>query len=172
MAEFSRLDFAGDCGCSGEMTRLLLLLLLAFQVPGAAKPAPATDQDPFAALRDQWAKDLKGKFIDDSLAQYAPDADFISDVGRTHGMAALRQLFTTITKTLDSDMTFHSERIEISGELAYDSGTYKETLLNRATGKTQLMTGDYLTVYRRTKLANGNAIWLIVEQVWTGGEVK
>lgn len=103
--------------------RVLLMLLLAFQVPGAAKPTPATDQDPFAALRDQWAKDLKGKFVDDSLAQYAPDADFISDDGRTHGMAALRQLFTTITKTFDSDLSFRSERIEISGELAYDSGT-------------------------------------------------
>jgi hypothetical protein len=31
------------------------------------------------------------------------------------------------------------------------------------------MAGDYLTVYRRTKLANGNAVWLIVEQVWTQG---
>ena len=149
--------------------RFLLMLLLAFQVPGAAKPTPATDQDPFAALRDQWAKDLKGKFVDDSLAQYAPDADFVSDDGRTHGVAALRQLFTTVTKTFDSDLSFRSERIEISGELAYDSGTYKETLTNRATGKAQPMAGDYLTVYRRTKLGNGNAVWLIVEQVWTQG---
>jgi ketosteroid isomerase-like protein len=146
--------------------RFLLMLLLAFQVPGAAKPTPATDQDPFAALRDQWAKDLKGKFVDDSLAQYAPDADFVSDDGRTHGVAALRQLFTTVTKTFDSDLSFRSERIEISGELAYDSG---KTLTNRGTGKSQPMAGDYLTVYRRTKLANGNAVWLIVEQVWTQG---
>jgi hypothetical protein len=34
------------------------------------------------------------------------------------------------------------------------------------------MAGDYLTIYRRTKAANGNAVWLIVEQIWTGGEVK
>jgi hypothetical protein len=34
------------------------------------------------------------------------------------------------------------------------------------------MAGDYLTVYRRMKAPNGNAVWLIVEQVWTGGEVK
>jgi len=152
--------------------RFLWMLLLAFQVPGAAKPAPATAQDPFAALRDQWARDLKGKFIDDSLAQYAQDADFISDAGRTHGMPALRQLFTTMTKTFDSDLSFHSERVEISGDLAYDSGTYEETLKNRAAGTTQTMAGDYLTIYRRTKAHNGNAVWLIVEQVWTGGEPK
>jgi ketosteroid isomerase-like protein len=151
--------------------RFLLLLFLALQ---AAPPpsTPAAQPDPFAALRDQWAKDLHAKHIDDSLAQYASDADFISDTGRTHGTAAIRQLFTTITATFDSDLTFTSQRVEISSELAYDSGTYKETLLNRATGKSQNMAGDYLTIYRRTKAANGNAVWLIAEQFWTGGEVK
>jgi ketosteroid isomerase-like protein len=83
-------------------------------------------------------------------------------------MAALRQLFQTITTTMDSDLAFTSERVEISGDLAYDSGTYKETLVTRATGKVQHTSGDYLTVYRRTKAPNGNAVWLIVEQVWTG----
>ena len=148
--------------------RFALLLLFALQAPAPT----AVPNDPFAALRDQWAKDLHEKHVDDSLAQYAPDADFISDTGRTHGMAALRQLFQTITTTFDSDLTFTSQRVEISGDLAYDSGTYKETLLTRATGKTQHMAGDYLTVSRRTKAANGNAVWFIVEQIWTGSEVK
>jgi ketosteroid isomerase-like protein len=147
--------------------RILLLLVLALQAPAGS----TVPNDPFAALRDQWAKDLHAKHIDDSLAQYAPDADFISDAGRTHGMAALRQLFQTITTTFDSDLAFTSQRVEISGDLAYDSGTYRETLLNRATGKTQHMAGDYLTVYRRTRAANGNAVWFIVEQIWTGSEV-
>jgi ketosteroid isomerase-like protein len=145
-----------------------LVLLLALQAPAPQ----AASHDPFAALRDQWAQDLHSKQVEDSLAQYAPDADFISDVGRTHGMAALRQLFTTITSTMDSDLTFTSRRVEISGDLAYDSGTYTENLTTRATGKTQHMAGDYLTVYHRTKAANGNAVWLIVEQVWTGSEGK
>lgn len=168
---------------------LLIVMLLALQGPaGKATPpgssagalaagaqataAQAADHDPFAALRVQWAKDLHDKHIEDSLAQYADDADFIGDQGRTHGMPALRQLFTTITQTFDSDLTFTSQRTEVSGQLACDSGTYTETLLNRATGKTQKMAGDYLTVYRREKAANGNAVWLIVEQVWTGSEVK
>ncbi len=148
--------------------RLVLLLLLALQ---ALPPQPAA-ADPFAALRDQWTRDLHAKRIDDSLAQYAPDGDFISDAGRTHGMAALRQLFQTITTTFDSDLTFNSQRVEVSGDLACDSGTYTETIVTRATGKTQHMAGDYLTVYRRERAANGNALWLIVEQVWTGGELK
>jgi ketosteroid isomerase-like protein len=162
---------------------LLALLLMALQSPGGATIPPgsagaqttdtqAADHDPFAALRVQWAKDLHDKHVEDSLAQYADDANFISDTGRTHGMASLRQLFSTITQTFDSDLTFTSQRVEVSGQLAYDSGTYTETLLNRATGNTQKMAGDYVTVYRREKAANGNELWLIVEQVWTGGEIS
>jgi ketosteroid isomerase-like protein len=145
----------------------LLWILLAAQTP-AGPTARAPEPDPFTALRVEWAKDLHAKRVADCLAQYAPDADFISDAGRTHGTASLQQLFDTITKTMDSDLTFSSSRVEISGDLAYDSGTYTETLTTRATGKNQQMKGDYLTVYRRMKAANGNAVWLIAEQVWTG----
>jgi len=48
-----------------------------------------------------------------------------------------------------------------SGNLAYDSGTYRETLTDRATGKAQKVSGTYLTVYRRM-----GEKWLIAEQMW------
>ncbi len=151
---------------------ILVFLILALQSSGSASAATAT-ADPFVGLRTQWASDLHAKKIDDSLAQYADDADFMSDAGRTHGMAALRDLFRTVTATYDSDLTFTSDRVEISGDLAYDSGTYAETLVTRTTGKSQRMAGNYLTIYRRTTVgANGNAVWLIKEQMWTGGEAK
>ncbi len=138
---------------------LILLLLFALQ---------STPHDPFAALRQEWARDLHDKKIDASVALYASDADFISDAGRTHGTTAIRQLYTAITSTFDSDLTFQSQRVEVSGDLAFDSGTYTETLVTRATGQSKHMAGDYLTVYRR----GHNGRWRIVELVWTGGEVK
>jgi ketosteroid isomerase-like protein len=148
---------------------ILLLIVLALQSAG---PAPSNN-DPFVGLRNQWASDLHAKHIEDSLAQYAADADFVSDAGRAHGTDALRSLFQNVTATLDSDLTFTSERVEVSGDLAYDSGTYTETLVTRATGTVQHLAGSYLTVYRRTNVGgSGNAMWLIVEQVWTGGEVR
>ena len=120
--------------------------------------------DIFAPLRDKWAHDLQAKRIDASLAGYAQDADFLDPSGnRIHGTAALRQLFETVTKTYDSDLTFTSHRVEISGELGYDSGTYAERLIVRTSGKTQNASGSYLTIYRRGK----DGIWLIVEQMWT-----
>ena len=62
------------------------------------------------------------------------------------------------------DLAFDSKRVEICGNLAYDSGAYRETLALRASGKQQHSTGSYLTVYRRSK----TGAWLIVEQSWTG----
>jgi peptidoglycan-N-acetylglucosamine deacetylase len=130
--------------------------------PDDAKAKPA---DVFAPLREQWARNLKDKQIDASLAQYAPDAEFIGpDSSRVSGADALRHFFQYITATYDSDLHFSSLRVELSGDLAYDSGTYQESLLLRASAKPQHSSGSYLTIYRRVK----NASWQIVQQVWTG----
>jgi peptidoglycan/xylan/chitin deacetylase (PgdA/CDA1 family) len=127
--------------------------------------ARAKPGDAFAMLREQWARNLHDKKIDASVAEYAPDADFIDPSGgRTSGTDALHHLFQLVTTTYDSDLHFDSQRVEVSGDLAYDSGTYTESLLLRASGKLQHSSGSYLTLYRRGK----DATWLIAEQVWTG----
>ena len=138
----------------------ILVLVLAMQ--------SAATLDAFAGLRAEWVRDLHAKNVEASVALYEPDADFISDAGRTHGTAAIRELYRNITATLDSDLTFTSKHVEVSGSLAVDSGSYTETLVTRATGATQHMAGDYVTVYRRD--ADGR--WRILEQMWTGGQVK
>jgi len=131
----------------------------------AATPAiQSATPDPFATLREEWARNLHNKRIDASVAEYAEDADFLDPgANNTHGTAAIRKLFETVTATFDSDLTFHSSRVENSGDLAYDSGSYHVTLTVRATGKQQKISGNYLTIYRRSK----NGAWLIVEQMWT-----
>jgi ketosteroid isomerase-like protein len=99
------------------------------------------------------------------LQLYAPDAAFIQpDGARVKGSAAIRRLYEKVTSTFDSNLNFLSERVEISGDLAYDSGTYTETLVTRTTHKSILSKGSYLTIYRRGK--DGN--WKIVEQMWAG----
>ncbi len=125
--------------------------------------------DGFAQLRADWARNLHERRVDASVAEYAADAEFIQPDGqRVKGTAALKQLYEMITQTFDSDLTFTSVRVEVSGELAYDSGTYRETLVTRASGKRQEMSGSYLTVYRHDK---GGA-WLIVPQMWTGAPAE
>ena len=136
----------------------ILMLVLALQI--AARP------DPFVGLRAEWASDLHAKNIEESMALYEADADFISDAGRTHGTAAIRELYRKITATLDSDLTFTSKHVEVSGNLAVDSGSYTETLRTRATGATDHIAGEYVMVYRRD--ADGR--WRILEQAWMGGK--
>ena len=141
---------------------ICMALVLAFALQSSAN-------DSFAELRDQWARNLHGKLVEASVAEYAEDADFIDPVGnRIHGTAAIRRLFQTITMTFDSNLVFTSQRVETSGDLSYDSGTFRETLTTRATGKRQESTGSYLTVYRRDKEGG----WLIVEQMWAGPPIE
>lgn len=152
--------------CSVLILAIVLASLAAAQSAPAPHPAPtSTTTGSFATLRDAWARNLHDKRVDASVAEYAPDAEFIDPGGsRLVGAQALRQLFTTVTQTFDSDLKFQSQRLVTSGDFAYDSGTYRETLLTRAGGKQQLSTGSYLTIYKRTK----DGPWLIAEQVWTG----
>ena len=136
------------------MTLFMLVFALVLQ---------ASPSDPFAVLRDQWARNLHDKNVEASVAEYAEDADFIDPGGhRAHGRTEIRKLFQTVTTTFDSDLTFSSRHVETSGDLAYDSGTYRETLTTRATGKRQESSGIYLIVYRRSQRDG----WLIVQHMW------
>jgi peptidoglycan-N-acetylglucosamine deacetylase len=151
---------------------LAAFLTLGLAIPAAAQSSHDNEKTGqsaagaiIAPLRDKWARDLHDKQIDASIAAYDPDAEFIQpDGSRVRGATALHHLFETVTATLDSDIAFDPIRVETSGDLAYDSGGFRETLTTRATGKRELATGSYLTIYRRAQ----NGTWLIIEQMWTG----
>src|SRR6202000_2850699 len=126
---------------AGRIIRLAPLLVFVLQ---------ASDGNQFTPLREQWAHNLHDKRVEASIAQYAPEADFHDPTGVvTHGTAALRALFQTVTDTFDSDITFLDHRSDISGKLAYDAGIYNETMVTRATGQKHQVHGTYLTVYRK-----------------------
>ena len=138
------------------MRSLLLILIVLPQLSAA---------DPFEKLRQEWTDDLHEKRVEASTALYAADAVFIQpDGARIRGAPAIRRLYQKVTSTFDSSLNFSSEHVAISGDLAYDSGTYTETLVMRSTHKSILNKGSYLTIYRMGK--DGN--WKIVEQMWAG----
>ena len=133
--------------------------------PGAeAKPLVPSVTEDLAKLRGQWARELHDKQLDQIIAFYATDAAFLSpNGGRFTGRAEIRTLFKTIMETATSNITFHSIATESSGDLAFDSGDYSETLVPAKSGPDQHYKGDYLIVFRRQK----DGQWLIVQQVWT-----
>jgi ketosteroid isomerase-like protein len=66
--------------------------------------------------------------------------------------------------TFHSDLTLNSQNLEASGDLAYDSGDFQETLTNIATGAKIRAKGSYIIIFKRQSDRN----WQIVQHVWTG----
>jgi ketosteroid isomerase-like protein len=118
-----------------------------------------------AKIREAWVQDLRTKKLEPILKFYAPDAAFLQPTGeRITGPAALRTLFQTIMATFNSDLTLNSKSLETSGDLAYDSGDFEETLTNIASGAKISSKGSYVIIYKR----QSNGSWQIVQHVWTG----
>jgi ketosteroid isomerase-like protein len=116
-------------------------------------------------MREAWVQDLRTKQLEPILKFYAPDAAFLQPNGeRITGLAALRTLFQTIMSTFTSDLTLHSQNLETSGDLAYDSGDFQETLTIIATGAKLTSKGSYVIIFKRPP----GGSWHIVQQVWTG----
>jgi uncharacterized protein (TIGR02246 family) len=117
-----------------------------------------------AKIREDWAQDLRTKRLDEITMLYAPDAVFLAPGSeRISGRPAIRDLCKHAMETYTSDMSLHSIATETSGNLAYDSGDYRETVMTTADGVSKDLRGNYLMVFKRQ--ADGQ--WLILEQVWT-----
>jgi ketosteroid isomerase-like protein len=152
---------------SSRPTSLALLAFAIFVAPifSTAAAAQSSTLAILAKIRDSWVQDLHTKQLDPILKFYAPDAVFLQPTGdRIAGSAALRALFQNIMSTFDSDLTLHSQNLEASGDLAYDSGDFLESLTNIATGAKISSKGSYIIIFKRKPRGS----WQIIQQVFTG----
>jgi ketosteroid isomerase-like protein len=141
------------------------LALILLPISSAAAGAQSSTLVTVAKIRDAWVQDLHTKQLEPILKFYAPDAVFHQPAGeRVTGAAPLRTLFQTIFATFDSDLTLHSQNFEASGDLAYDSGDFTESLTTIATGAKINSKGSYIIVFKRQR----DGSWQIVQQVFTG----
>jgi uncharacterized protein (TIGR02246 family) len=135
-------------------------LLLAVVVCSCAH-VPATDTHEPAALRDAWLEAFNARRLDPVLALYADDAVFLPITGeRVAGREALRALYTKVFGEVTARLELQSAGLERSGDLAYDTGTYRESV--EAGGKHLQLTGSYLFTYRHTE-----AGWRVSAQGFT-----
>src|SRR5262249_49623827 len=96
-----------------------------------------------AEARDSWLAAFKSKDVGAAVSFYASDAAFLQPSGdRIGGIEAIRELYQKVVSTFDTDLVLRSSNLEVSANLAYDSGEYEETLTNRATGKKQHFRGQ------------------------------
>jgi ketosteroid isomerase-like protein len=146
------------------LTFLACAAILASTSSLTAAPKAST-LETLAEIRDAWVRDLRTKQLEPILKIYAPDAVFHQPTGeRIIGSAALRTLFQTIMSTFDSDLTLHSQKLEASGNLAYDTGDYEESLTIIVTGAKITSKGSYIIIFKRQPAGN----WQIAQQVFTG----
>ncbi len=147
---------------------ILFFVLATIIAPIFLSNAQSVPQDKtiaaLAEIRDAWVQDLHDKQLEPILKFYAPNAAFLQPSGeRITGATALRNLFQNIMTTFDSNLTLCSLRLETSGDLAYDSGEFVETLTNIATGAKISSKGSYIIIYKRE-----TGGWRIVQHAWTG----
>lgn len=116
-----------------------------------------------AGMADRWAKLWSTKQLDAILALYEPDSVFLTGTGdRITGKAALREAFKKGMDSATARLTVHSVQTESSGDLAYDSGDYRETIIFTK-ASTRENRGSYVIVFRRQT----DGKWLIAEHAWT-----
>jgi ketosteroid isomerase-like protein len=99
------------------------------------------------------------------MALYAAEPAFQPSLGeRWSGTAAIRQHFAGALAKYRGDLHLHSQRSSASGDLAFDSGTYDETVRSvSGNGKPKSLKGGYLFVLQRAPGGD----WKILEQIWT-----
>lgn len=148
--------------------RQLIVMLLACSAVLAAGPArargPATSDasKEVAGVRERLVGAVRAKRLDDIAQLFAPDGSFLSrTTGRVSGRPAIRGLFEKVLGSFTSDITMTSVRVARSGDLAYDSGDFEETVTSTSDAtKKYSVKGSYLLVLKRER-----GTWLIVEQV-------
>jgi ketosteroid isomerase-like protein len=115
----------------------------------------------------QWAGYWNAKNLSAALSLYGPEPIFCPTNGRSwRGITSIRKNFAGLLAAYDPRIVLTSLRSEAGGDLAYDSGTYEETIAPVKGGKAIHAAGTYLFVFKRDKHKH----WQIVEQTWTSFE--
>jgi len=142
----------------------LLVLIALLTVPAAAAPVHFT---PVTDISQQWAGYWNAKNVRAVMTLYAPEPVFHPTVGKTWiGAAEIRANLQALLKTYEPDIALHSVRSAKSGTLAYDSGTYEETVARVKGGEPIHASGSYLFLFEKQKRGG----WKILEQTGTERE--
>src|ERR1700722_791311 len=127
-----------------ETARVVVVLLCA-SLWTSASAQPAESFSPPESLSMEWAADWSAKNLEAVMTLYAPEPVFLPTVGpRWEGTGVMRKNFASILALYKPHIVLHSIKSEISGDLAYDSGTYKESITPIKRGKPIVMEGAYL----------------------------
>jgi len=148
------------------------LIVLAFTIACTQAPPPeppdtrAADESAIRAAVAEWAKAAEAKDAEKFLSFYAPNGSLMPPgMSTATGTTALREAVTGLMAMPGLDkLTFGTTAVEVarSGDLAYETGTYEETVTDPKTKKTTTAKGKYVCVWK--KQADGS--WKVLADIF------
>ena len=134
---------------------LLGVVAFALLATGCNKQAAAGASDPAAvqtaikADEKKWNEDFKAKNLEGLLSHYADDAYLAAGGPAANGSTDIRKQYTDALSDNYFSVEFASDKIDVSGDLAYSRGHFTEKHQDRKSGNVVTETGSYLTVYKK-----------------------
>jgi uncharacterized protein (TIGR02246 family) len=144
------------CGC-------LALLLFTAACQQAPPDTRAADESAIKDLEVQWSKAAAANNPDDMVAYYADDGSMLApNMPIATGKQAIRAVWAQLMGAPGASASWQSNKVEASGDLAYDVGTYQSTM-NDPQGKPMADHGKYIAVWK--KQADGK--WKVAEDMFS-----
>jgi ketosteroid isomerase-like protein len=148
---------------------LLGVTAIALLASGCGKQAAtgasdaAAVQNAIKADEKKWNEDFKGKNLEGLLSHYADDAYLAAGGPAANGSTDIRKTYTNAISDSYFSVTFASDKIDVSGDLAYSRGHFTEKHQDPKTHNIVTETGSYLTVYKK----QDDGSWKAVEDFTT-----
>jgi uncharacterized protein (TIGR02246 family) len=146
------------------MTMMKLGLFAVFCVVAFSSATPASakctasEAKQITDLRNSWVTNWNAKRLDDVMKLYTNDANYLAPDGSRISGDEIKAYFQ---KLIGSKVSATSGTLDCSGDLAFDSGTYKQDFGGDG-GEVKHVEGNYLAV-----LARANGKWLLVQHAST-----
>jgi uncharacterized protein (TIGR02246 family) len=123
---------------------------------------PAAVTNAIKADEKKWNDQFKSKDLEGLLGHYADDAYFVAPgAPAANGTTEIRKLYSDALTDHYFEVSFASDKIDASGDLAYARGHFSEKYQDRKSLKIVSDSGSFLTVYK--KQADGS--WKAIEDV-------
>ena len=140
------------------------LALLSFAFIGTSSAADTKIEQALRDLDAQWSAAAGAKDLDKTVSYYAEGAIVMppNAPGATT-KEAIRSAWKEMLTTPGAAISWKATKVEVakSGDLAYVSGTYEETMTD-ASGKRAQDRGKYVEIFK--KQADGT--WKVIVDIW------
>ncbi len=140
------------------------LALLSFTLVCTGSAADTKLEQALRDLDAQWSKDAGAKDVDKAVSYYAESAVVMPpNASAAMTKASIRNAWKEMLTTPGAAISWKATKVEVakSGDLAYVSGTYEETMTD-ASGKSAKDHGKYVEIFK--KQADGT--WKVIVDIW------